>query len=90
MLHIIAHCATVTIVAMSAVERAEAKVGFLREAQTIIERLRANEEEHARLLAQRAELARVLRQAGATIEELQEVLGVSRSRVHQILRGSRA
>ncbi|MYS60735.1 MULTISPECIES: helix-turn-helix domain-containing protein [Streptomycetaceae] len=74
---------------MSALERTEARVGFLREAQAIAARLRANEEEHAALLAQRAEKARALRQAGATIEELQEVLGVSRSRVHQILRGSR-
>ncbi|MER5631553.1 hypothetical protein [Streptomyces nitrosporeus] len=74
---------------MSAVERAEAKVDFLKETQAIAERLRANEEEHAGLLAQRTEKARALRQAGATIEELQEVLGVSRSRVHQILRDAR-
>lgn len=74
---------------MTAVERAEAKVALLREVEAIAERLRANEEEHASLLEQRAEKARALREAGASIEELQDVLGVGRSRVHQILRGSR-
>jgi AraC-like DNA-binding protein len=89
-LHINVQRVIVTIATMSAVERAEAKVCFLREAQAVAERLRVNEEEHTTLLAQRAEKARALRQAGATIEELQDVLGVSRSRVHQILRGSRS
>ena len=74
---------------MTAVERAEAKVALLRVVESIAERLLTNEEEHAALLDQRAEKARALREAGASIEELQDVLGVGRSRVHQILRGTR-
>lgn len=73
---------------MTAVERARTKVALLQEAEGLAERLRANEEEHAYLLTQRAEKARALRGAGASIEELQDVLCLSRSRVNQILRGT--
>lgn len=74
---------------MTAVERAEAKVALLRGAVAIAQRLRALEAEHAALLEERATNCRALREAGASIQELQEVLGLSRSRVHQILRGTR-
>lgn len=74
---------------MTAAQRAEAKLALLRELETITALLRDNEQEHTVLLDQRAEKARSLRQAGASIEELGEVLGVGRSRVHQILRGTR-
>lgn len=73
----------------TAVERAQARADLLRELESIAGRLHINETEHAALLAQRAEKVRALRNSGARIDELQEVLGVSRGRVHQILRGSR-
>lgn len=75
---------------MTAVERARVKVALLQEAEGIAARLLANEEEHAYLLTKRSEKARALRGAGASIEELQDVLGVSRSRINQILRGTRS
>lgn len=73
---------------MTALERAEQKVTLLRQADVIVERLRVNEVEHGKLLDQRDLHCRDLRAAGATIKELQDVLGMSRSRVQQILRGS--
>lgn len=74
---------------MTAVERAEAKVNLLKDAEAIAEQLRANEAEHDDLMARRTAKCRDLRNTGASIDELQEVLGVGRSRVHQILRGTR-
>jgi len=70
---------------MTAVERAETRVTLLKEAVDIVGRLRANETEHSELLARRAEACKALRAAGTPIKELQEVLGVSRSRVNQML-----
>lgn len=74
---------------MTAVERAERKVSLLRDAEILVARLRINAAEHNHLLAERAAACKALRDAGASIEEIQDVLAVSRSRVQQILRGSR-
>lgn len=74
------------LVGMTAVERAERRVTLLRETAFLAEQVRANEAEHASLLQQRDEKCRELREAGASIADLQEALGVSRSRVQQILR----
>lgn len=71
---------------MSVLERAERKADLLRQAVGLVERLRENESEHDELLSQRDTSCRALREAGASIKELQEVLGMSRSRVQQILR----
>lgn len=73
---------------MTVVERAETRVALLKEAESIVERLRANEIEHSELLAERTEACKALRAAGTPIKELQEVLGVSRSRVNQMLGNS--
>lgn len=70
---------------MTAVERAETRVTLLKEAAGIVARLRANETEHSELLTKRAEACKALRAAGTPIKELQDVLGVSRSRVNQML-----
>ncbi|WEG08637.1 hypothetical protein PU630_15535 [Microbacterium horticulturae] len=70
---------------MTAVERAETRVTLLKEAVDIVARLEANEAEHSELLAKRAEACKALRAAGTPIKELQETLGVSRSRVNQLL-----
>lgn len=70
---------------MTALERAETRVTLLKEAMDIVGRLRANETERAELLAKRAEACKALRAAGTPIKELQDVLGVSRSRVNQML-----
>lgn len=75
--------------ARTAVERAQLRADLLHELESIAERLRKNETEHVALLAQRAEKVQALKDAGAKTDELQEVLGVTRGRVHQILRGSR-
>ncbi len=72
-----------------AVERARRRAELLHELQGIAERLRANELEHSELLAQRAAKVQELKNAGARTDELQDVLGVTRGRVHQILRGAR-
>ena len=72
-------------VRMTAIERAETRVTLLKEAVDIATRLRANETEHSDLLAKRAKACKALRAAGTPIKELQEVLGVSRSRVNQLL-----
>lgn len=71
---------------MNVLERAETKVVLLKEAEILIGRLRQNEEEHRMLLEERTAICRELRKAGASIEDLQHALGVSRSRVQQILR----
>ncbi|WP_299520556.1 hypothetical protein [uncultured Serinicoccus sp.] len=71
---------------MTAVERAEERVALLKRAVSLTTELQAVETERDRLLGQRAETCRQLRGAGASIAELQDVLGVSRGRVHQILR----
>ena len=73
---------------VEAVARAEKRLALLKEAAALAARLRAHEEERARLLDERARQCRDLRQAGVSIEELQDVLGVSRSRIHQILRAA--
>jgi len=70
---------------MNAVERAETRVTLMKEAVAICARLHANEIEHSELLAKRADACRALRAAGTPIKELQDVLGVSRSRVNQML-----
>lgn len=70
---------------MTAVERAEARVTLLKEAMEIVARLQANAAEHSELLTERSEVCKALRAAGAPIKELQEALGVSRSRVNQML-----
>lgn len=72
---------------MTVVERAERKAVLLRQAVDLVERLRENEQEHEGLLFRRDGSCRELRAAGASIKELQEAFGMSRSRVQQILRG---
>lgn len=62
-------------------------MALLRQAVDLVERLRANELEHEELIDQRDDSCRELKAAGASIKELQEILGMSRSRVQQILRG---
>lgn len=62
---------------------------MLRQAVELAERLRINEAEHNELIDQRNNMCRQLKAAGTSIKELQEVLGMSRSRVQQILRGAR-
>ncbi|CAD5137986.1 conserved protein of unknown function [Microbacterium sp. Nx66] len=78
-------CIWLYSVRMTAVERAETRVTLLKEAVDIVARLQANEAEHAELLAKRAAVCKALRAAGTPIKELQEALGVSRSRVNQLL-----
>ena len=73
---------------MTVVERAEHKATLLKRAETLAEQIQVNKAEHEDLLNQRDGQCRELRRAGATIGELQEVLGISRSRVQQILRKS--
>lgn len=75
--------------AMTVVERAERKAVLLRQAVDLVQRLRAVETERDQLLGQRDGRCRELKAAGASIKELQEALGMSRSRVQQILRGER-
>ncbi|MBT1190600.1 hypothetical protein [Rhodococcoides kroppenstedtii] len=71
---------------MTVVERAEQKAVLLRQAVDLVERLRENEEEREGLLVRRDGSCRQLKAAGASIKELQEAFGMSRSRVQQILR----
>lgn len=71
---------------MTAIERAEQKVALLKQATVLVERLREVESERDELLGQRDGQCRDLKAAGASIGELQEVLGISRSRIQQILR----
>ncbi|MEV6656751.1 hypothetical protein [Nocardia fluminea] len=73
---------------MIVVERAERKAVLLRQAVDLVERLRANAVERDELLCKRDARCRELKAAGASIKELQEALGMSRSRVQQILRES--
>ena len=73
----------------SVVKLAEERARLLRELEEVAQLLRTNEEDHTRILFQRAEKVRSLREVGAPIEDIQEVLGISRSRVHQILRDAR-
>lgn len=70
---------------VSVVERAEARVGLLKEATSIAVSLRAIEAKHSELLTRRTEACKALRAAGAPIKDIQEALGVSRSRVNQLL-----
>ena len=76
------------MVVMRVVERADRKAALLRRAVDLVERLRENEAERDELLARRDGSCRELKAAGASIKELQEAFGMSRSRVQQILRGS--
>lgn len=71
---------------MSSVERAETRVTLLKEATRIASRLSAIEAEHSALLVRRSEACKALRAVGAPVKEIQEVLGVSRSRVNQMLK----
>lgn len=73
---------------VSVVERALRKAVLLRQAADLVERLRDVESEHDSLIEQRDERLRELKVAGASIRELQETFGLSRSRVQQILRGA--
>lgn len=73
---------------MSAVRRAEVRVTLLKEAEGIAARLRANDAERSELLVQRAGACKALRAAGTPIKDLEEVLGVSRSRINQMLSDS--
>lgn len=86
------HCGLVrhTLVIVSVVERAMRKAVLLRQAADLVERLRDVEDEHDSLIEQRDERLRELKVAGASIRELQETFGLSRSRVQQILRGASA
>jgi DNA helicase-2/ATP-dependent DNA helicase PcrA len=59
---------------------------LLREAEAIASQLRANETEREELLDRRTQVCRALRVAGSSIKDLQDVLGVSRSRIQQVLR----
>jgi AraC-like DNA-binding protein len=69
-------------------KRAETKVALLKKAEALVGRLRENEKEHDHLLEERATMCKELREAGASIEDLQSVLGISRSRIQQILRAA--
>jgi hypothetical protein len=80
------HCCT--IATMTVVDRAEKKADLLKQVVDLVERLHTNEVEHEQLLRQRDENCRELKAAGASIKELEEALGVSRSRVQQVLRRS--
>lgn len=84
------HCGLVrrTLMIVSVVERALRKAVLLRQAADLVERLRDVESEHDSLIEQRDERLRELKVAGASIRELQETFGLSRSRVQQILRGA--
>ena len=73
---------------VTVVERAERKAVLLRQAVDVVERLRVNEIERDELIDQRDGSCRELKAVGASIKELQEALGMSRSRVQQILRRS--
>ncbi len=73
---------------MSVVDQAERRVELLKQAVDLAERLHANQTEHQHLLRQRNANCRELKAAGASIKELQEAFGVSRSRVQQILSSS--
>jgi len=73
---------------MTALERAEARAILLKEAVDVAARLQANEAEHAELIARRARTCRALREAGTPVRDLQEALGLSRSRVNQVLTGT--
>lgn len=74
---------------MSVVERAERKAVLLKQAADLVDRLRDNEAERDELLGWRDGSCRELKAAGASIRELQEAFGMSRSRVQQILRDGR-
>ena len=74
---------------MTAVERAERRVALLKEAAALAAELRENEAAHDAILERRATACRALRSNGASVADIQDVLGLSRGRVHQILRGTR-
>lgn len=73
---------------MGVVERARERAKLLEDLQNLVVELDRNEQERQTLLARRAAKVHALKAAGAGTDELQEVLGVSRGRVHQILRKS--
>lgn len=74
---------------MTAVERTERRVKLLKEAAALAVELRENEAAHEALLERRKAACRALRAEGASVADIQDVLGLSRGRVHQILRGTR-
>ena len=59
----------------------------MKQATVAARRLRDNESEHEDLLHERDRLCRELREARIPIKDLQELFGLSRSRIQQILRG---
>lgn len=71
---------------MTVVERAEKEAILMRRAAGLVDDLRANASERERLISQRDDNCSELRAAGASIKELEEVFGISRARVQQILR----
>lgn len=71
---------------MDALERAERRVAALGEASQIAQRLRLLEEEQTTLLRQRAATCRALREVGVPLKDIEDVFGISRSRVQQLLR----
>lgn len=71
---------------MDALERAERRLMALSEAQQIAVRLHSLEQEQAALFRQRAETCRGLRDEGVSLKDIQDVFGISRSRVQQLLR----
>lgn len=72
---------------MDVTARAERKAALLRGAEELAEQLRKGDAAQKKLLAQRKATCHSLREAGASMDEIQEVFGVGRSRVQQILRG---
>ena len=73
---------------MKAIDRAQTRVGLLKDAVDLAARISANEAAHVELLDERAQCCRELRAAGVTNEDLQEIFGISRSRVQQLLRAT--
>lgn len=72
---------------MTAVERAETRVALLKEAAALAEDLRANAAAREELLKRRVSTCKALRAHGVPIADIQDVLRLSRGRIHQILRG---
>lgn len=78
-----------TISSVDVVESAEVRLALLKEVTTVVAQLKVNESERVALTAKRQVACKELRAIGLSIGELQQVLGLSRSRVQQVLRGVR-
>ncbi|WP_144589466.1 hypothetical protein [Brevibacterium casei] len=74
---------------MTAVERAPRRLELPKEVAILVDELRENKATHDLLLERRATLCRELRADGASVANIQHVIGLGRRRVHQILRGTR-